>query len=98
MALYLGFDSSTQSLTATLVEIRGDDRHVLFERALEFDGAFPEYGTRHGVLGPDTRPGAVTAPPAMWAAALDQMMGLVAAQGIDASRIRAIAGAGAQHG
>jgi len=96
MALYLGFDSSTQSLTATVIEVRGTARRILFEHALEFDSAFPEYHTVRGVLSP--RPGTVTAPPGLWAAALDRMMGVIAAQGLDVTRIRAISGAGQQHG
>jgi xylulokinase len=96
MGLYLGFDSSTQSLTATVIEIRGNARRILFEHALDFDAAFPEYGTVRGVVSP--QPGTVTAPPAMWAAALDRMMGVIAAQGLDVTRIRAISGAGQQHG
>jgi hypothetical protein len=42
MALYLGFDSSTQSLTATIIEA-GDGRHrVVFEDSITFDTAFPQ--------------------------------------------------------
>src|SRR5438309_424355 len=50
MPLYLGIDSSTQSLTAILLDIDGDRRRVAFESSLAFDDAFPRYGTRHGVL------------------------------------------------
>src|ERR1051325_1619936 len=96
MALYLGFDSSTQSLTATVIEVRGTARRILFEHALEFDSVFPEYRTVRGVFSP--QPGTVTAPPGLWAAALDRMMGVIAAQGLDVTRIRAISGAGQQHG
>lgn len=98
MATYLGFDASTQSLTATVIEIAGHDRRIVFEHALEFDRAFPEYGTSHGVVvsGEDGR--VVTAPPAMWAAALDRMAGILASSGVDLSRIRAVTGSGQQHG
>jgi xylulokinase len=97
MSTYLGFDSSTQSLTATVIEISGDERRIVFEHVLEFDAGFPEYGTSHGVLvSNDGR--TVTAPPAMWAAALDRMAGILAASGVDLSGIRAITGSGQQHG
>src|SRR5436190_13970768 len=98
MATYLGFDSSTQSLTATIVEVTDAVRRIVFEHVLEFDREFPEYGTTHGVVtsGEDGR--VVTAPPAMWAAALDRMAGVLAASGVDLSRIRAITGSGQQHG
>jgi xylulokinase len=97
MAAYLGFDSSTQSLTATVIEIAGSARRVVFERVLEFDAELPEYGTTHGVTASsDGR--TVTAPPAMWAAALERMAGILAASGLDLSTIRAVTGSAQQHG
>ena len=97
MATYLGFDSSTQSLTATVIDIAGDERRIVFEHVLQFDAEFPEYGTTHGVIvSSDGK--TVTAPPAMWAAALDRMAGILAASGVDLSAIRAITGSGQQHG
>jgi xylulokinase len=98
MPTYLGFDASTQSLTATVIEVEGDDRRIVFEHVLEFDTAFPEYGTTHGVLVSGEGGRTVTAPPAMWAAALDRMAGILAASDVDLSRIRAITGSGQQHG
>jgi hypothetical protein len=68
VAIYLGLDSSTQSLTATAIEVEGSHRSVLFERTLVFDTALPHYGTRHGVL-PGTDPLVAFAPPLMWAEA-----------------------------
>ncbi len=73
MPTYLGFDSSTQSLTATLIEIDGPRRQVVFRHSLRFDDALPAYGTRHGVS-PGADPLVAVAPPAMWADALDAMM------------------------
>ncbi len=97
MALYLGFDSSTQSLTATLIEISGTTRRIVFEHVIEFDAAFPEYGTTHGVrVSADGR--TVTAPPAMWAAALERMAEVLRGSGIDLSSIRAVTGSAQQHG
>ena len=98
MATYLGFDSSTQSLTATIIEVTGADRRILFEHVLEFDAAFPEYGTSHGVHVSGDGGRIVTAPPMMWAAALDRMAGVLASSGLDLSQIRAITGSGQQHG
>lgn len=97
MALYLGFDSSTQSLTATVVDITPATRRVVAEHVLVFDDALPEYGTSRGVItSGDGR--TVTAPPAMWAAALDLMMARLRDAGVDLSGIRAISGAAQQHG
>ena len=50
MPLYLGLDSSTQSLTAIVIEIERDARRVVFESSFLFDEALPHYGTQHGVL------------------------------------------------
>ncbi|MET0214939.1 MAG: hypothetical protein ABW292_18145 [Vicinamibacterales bacterium] len=36
-SLYLGLDSSTQSLSAVVIEAQGDDRRVILETALVFD-------------------------------------------------------------
>jgi len=55
MALYLGFDASTQSLTALAIEVDGRTRRVVCEHALVYDEALPAYGTRHGVL-PSSEP------------------------------------------
>jgi xylulokinase len=96
MPLYLGLDSSTQSLSAIVLEIDGDHRRVVFEESMSFDERFPEYGTDHGVLrGPD--PAVAVSSPLMWAAALDAMMARVAS-GIDVKRLSAIAGSAQQHG
>ena len=97
MSTYLGFDAGTQSLTATLIDITGTNRRLLAEHVLDFDAAFPEYGTSHGVrASPDGQ--TVTAPPAMWAAALDRMAGVLAASGVDMPAIRAVTGSAQQHG
>jgi xylulokinase len=97
MALYIGFDSSTQSLTAVVIEITGRERRIVFERSLSFDETLPQYATRRGVLpSPDGR--TVVAPPVMWADALDRMMATLASNGFDLSQVRAVSGAGQQHG
>jgi xylulokinase len=98
VAIYLGFDSSTQSVTATAVEVNGHRRSILFERAFRYDEELPRYGTKHGVLSsPD--PKVVHAPPLMWSDALDRMVAtLVRDAGIDWRQLRAISGSAQQHG
>ena len=97
MPLYLGFDSSTQSLTATVVEITPSARRVVAEQVLVFDDELPEYGTSRGVVtSSDGR--TVTAPAAMWAAALDLMMARLRDAGVDLPAVAAISGAAQQHG
>lgn len=96
--LYLGLDSSTQSLTAIVIAVEGSRRAVVFERTLDFDAEFPAYGTAHGVL-PSADPLVARSSPLMWAEALDRMMGLIAASpSIDHRRIHAISGSAQQHG
>ena len=70
MALYLGLDCSTQSLSAIVLEIAGATRRVVFHHSLNFDREFPAYKTRAGVLR-GREPREVFAPPLMWAAALE---------------------------
>lgn len=97
MSYYLGLDCSTQGLSAVIIEIDGPRRAVVFERSLEFDSAFPAYGTRHGVLPSDDLRVAVS-PPLMWIEALEQILAEISASGLDMSELRAIAGSAQQHG
>jgi xylulokinase len=120
VALYIGFDSSTQSLTATVIETEAGSgkrkadggrsiadggrreaasgrRRVVAEHVLVFDEALPEFGTTRGVhTSPDGR--TVTAPPAMWVAALNAMLGRLRDSGLDLSAVRAVSGSAQQHG
>jgi xylulokinase len=95
MSLYLGLDSSTQSLTAIVVE--SDTRSVVFQDSLVFDEALPQYGTTHGVL-PRGAPDEAVSSPSMWAEALDVILGRLAASGLDLRQLRAISGSAQQHG
>jgi len=52
-------------------------RRVVLESSIAFDEAFPQYGTRHGVLPSDDAAMAVS-PPLMWVDALELMMDRVA--------------------
>jgi xylulokinase len=97
LALYLGIDASTQSLTAIVIEIEGDTRRVVFNQSLNYDRDLPEYGTIGGVIYGDD--GEVQAPPAMWADALDRMLAeLAQAADLDVDNLRAISGSAQQHG
>jgi xylulokinase len=97
VALYLGLDSSTQSLTAIVIAIDGDTRRVVFESSLSFDEALPHYGTSHGVL-PGTDPRIATSSPLMWAEALDVMLARIGASDLDVTTLAAISGSAQQHG
>jgi xylulokinase len=98
MAVYLGFDSSTQSLTVIAIEVDGSRRRVICEKSLHFDVDFPEYQTRNGVL-PSDDPLVARSSPLLWAEALDRLMAIVAKEGgFDLGQVRAISGSGQQHG
>jgi xylulokinase len=97
LPLYLGLDSSTQSLTAIVLDAEGPRREVVFQSSLQFDEALPQYGTHHGVL-PSDDPAVARSSPLMWAEALDVMLGRVARSGLDLSRLAAMSGSAQQHG
>jgi xylulokinase len=98
MAVYLGFDSSTQSLSAVAIEIEGSRRSVIYERCINFDEDFPDYNTQNGIL-PHDDPQVARSSPLLWAEALDRLMGIIVKEsGIPVEQIRAISGSGQQHG
>lgn len=99
--LYLGFDCSTQSFTAIVIE-QSDPRDpasgkVLIEKSLNFDAVFPEFGTRNGVL-PSPTAGLAHTPPQLWVKALETLIAQLKSGGIDLSRVVSIAVSGQQHG
>ncbi|HJR61224.1 MAG TPA: FGGY family carbohydrate kinase [Vicinamibacterales bacterium] len=83
--LYAGLDCSTQSLSVVVID--ADRRAVVFRDALTFAEPFQ----------PSEEPGVVHARPAIWAAALETMLGRMA-RGIDRTSLRAISGSAQQHG
>jgi len=65
MPVYLGIDSSTQSLSAVAIEVEAGPagrREILAEASIGFDAELPGYGTRNGVL-PDADPKVAHSPP-----------------------------------
>lgn len=94
-SLHLGLDSSTQSLTAVLLDLHS--RRVIYTRSLNFDAELPHHGTRDGVLRA-ADPTVVHAPPLLWVEALDRIFALMKADGVALGELRSIAGVGQQHG
>ena len=93
--LFLGLDSSTQSLTAIVIDL--DAGRVVFDLSLNYDRHLPDYKTQDGVLRRDE--GAeVHAPPLMWAEALELIFERMRAGGIPMDEIAAVSGSGQQHG
>jgi xylulokinase len=93
--LFLGLDSSTQSLSAMVNDL-GAGR-VVYEKSLNFDRALPRYKTQNGVL-PNADPLVKHSPPLMWVEALDLMFAEMKKDGVALDQILAISGSGQQHG
>ncbi len=92
---FLGLDSSTQSLSSVLIDLRNGS--IVDERSLNFDAAFPHYGTQNGVL-PHSDPTVVHSSPLLWAEALDRLFQQMKADKLPLGEILAISGSGQQHG
>ena len=93
--LFLGLDSSTQSLSAVVIDL--DTRKVVYEKSLNFDGALPQYKTQNGVL-PNRDPLVKHSSPLLWADALDLIFAEMKKDGVALGEILAISGSGQQHG
>jgi xylulokinase len=93
--LFLGLDSSTQSLSAVVIDY--DTRKVVYEKSINFDRALPEYGTLHGVL-PNPDPLVKHSSPLMWAGALDLLFAEMKKDGVALGEVLAVSGSGQQHG
>jgi len=93
--LHLGFDSSTQSLSALVIDL--DAGAVVYSVSLNFGRDFPQHGTEDGVLRGDD-PTVVEAPPLLWLDALDAAFERLRRDGVPLGEIRSICGSGQQHG
>lgn len=92
--MFLGLDSSTQSLSALVIDpARGE---IVREVSVNFGTALPAYGSPSGFL-PGGANGEVHADPRMWMEALDLVFAQLA-EGFDLSQITAVACSGQQHG
>ncbi len=92
--LYLGLDSSTQSLSAVVIEYGSGQ--IVFQHSLNFDACFPHYNTDNGVL-KHFDPAVVHAPPLMWLEALDRLLIELGQSGMAMDRIAAVSGSAQQH-
>ena len=93
--LFLGLDSSTQSLSAIVIDL--DAGKVVYEKSLNFDAALPQFKTQHGAL-PNRNPLIKHSTPLLWAAALDLMFATMKKDKVALGKIIAISGSGQQHG
>lgn len=92
---FLGFDASTQSLSAVLIDC--DTQTVIAEHSISYDEMLPLYCTENGVLRSED-PTVVHSPPLMWAEAIDVLLAGMRSAGVDFSDVKAVSGSGQQHG
>ena len=90
---FLGLDSSTQGLTAVIIDVETGETQL---HQVRYDERLPGYETTNGFY--DLGDGVVHANPLMWAEALDLMFSDMRAEGVDLAEIRALSGSGQQHG
>ena len=95
MSVYLGLDSSTQSLSAIAINLESGEK--LLDVSIGFDKRLPQFGTENGVL-PNDDPNVVHSDPLVWLAALDLLFAELKEQEFDFSAVKAISGSGQQHG
>lgn len=93
--LFLGLDSSTQSLSAIVVDL--DTRQVVYDTSLNFDKTLPHYKTHNGALR-SSDPLVVHSPPLMWVEALDVLFTKMRHDGVALNSVLAVSGSGQQHG
>src|SRR4051812_29176136 len=91
---FLGLDSSTQSLTALIVDT---DTGEVIDRSVAFGARLPKYKSPNGFLA-NADPRVKHSDPLMWVEALDLVLGDLRAAGVDLAAVRGISGAGQQHG
>ena len=91
---FLGLDLSTQSLTALVIDL--SQAAVVFHASVDFDDAYPSYGSKGGVLTGDD-PKAVHADPLMWVQAVDDLLGSLGREGLT-KEIAAVSVSAQQHG
>jgi xylulokinase len=95
MARFLGLDSSTQSLTALVLDT--DTGAVVVDRSVSFGERLPQYRSPKGFL-PNDDPQIKHSDPLMWVEALDLLFAELKAAGVDLGAVRGVSGAGQQHG
>ncbi|MDT8389308.1 MAG: FGGY family carbohydrate kinase [Lentisphaeria bacterium] len=94
MSWHLGFDSSTQSISAVIIDT--DSGGIITDTGVSF-GDFPAYACPNGFLENDDEL-IKHADPLVWLAALEHLLRRLKDSGIDLSRVTSISGSGQQHG
>ncbi len=92
--MFLGLDSSTQSISAILIDPAAGQ--VVARESVNFGAELPQYGAPQGFI-PGGKDGEVHADPRMWLEALDLLLDRLRGQA-DLSQVHVISGDGQQHG
>ncbi|XP_061352981.1 xylulose kinase 2 [Gastrolobium bilobum] len=92
---FLGFDSSTQSLKATVLN---SNLNIVASEIVHFDSELPHYKTKDGVYRDPSGNGRIVSPTLMWVEALDLMLQKLSKSNLDFSKIATVSGSGQQHG
>lgn len=95
MPHFLGLDSSTQSISAVILD--PDSGQIIAEDSVNFGKDLSHYGQSHGYDESGAR-GEVHSNPMMWVEALDLLLGRMKENGVDFSSLTAVSGSGQQHG
>ncbi|KAJ8772257.1 hypothetical protein K2173_027434 [Erythroxylum novogranatense] len=94
-SLFLGFDCSTQSLKATVLD---SNLNVVKSEVVHFDSDLPHYKTKDGVYRDSSDSGKIVSPTLMWVEALDVILQRLSESGLDFGKVAAVSGSGQQHG
>ncbi|CAL1361393.1 unnamed protein product [Linum trigynum] len=94
-SFFLGFDSSTQSLKATVLD---SNLNVIQLDQIHFDSDLPHYKTKDGVYRDPSDSGRIVSPTLMWIEALDLVLQRLSKSGLDFGKVDALSGSGQQHG
>ncbi len=92
--MFLGIDSSTQSLTAVLIDT--DSGKIECQLSVNFGTDLPHYHSPNGFI-TGGKDGTVHADPLMWLEALDLLFSRLATE-TDLSQVQCLAGSSQQHG
>lgn len=94
-ALFLGFDSSTQSMKVTVLDA---NLNIVATEMVNFDSELPHYKTKDGVYRDLSISGRIVSPTLMWVEALELVLSRLEKSKFDFGKVTAISGSGQQHG
>uniref|UniRef100_A0A5B7ASC5 Xylulose kinase n=1 Tax=Davidia involucrata TaxID=16924 RepID=A0A5B7ASC5_DAVIN len=94
-SLFLGFDNSTQSLKATVLD---SNLNIVTSEIVNFDSELPHYETKDGVHRDPSIDGRIVSPTLMWVEALDLILHRLWKSKLNFGKIVAVSGSAQQHG